>query len=319
MVAPVYECTPCPPGQSSDPGSLSCSDGLPTDTEAAGSRASGKPRCAECCGIGEYRLFMNTASSYCELCPAGQFWRLPTYAPASATEDTQPVYDCQKCAAGKYQPKKGQDTCKNLPNTRGRAQRANKAAADSSTAGGTSSHGCVLRFAVRTKLALSSRVLAAPTPTVKMVVGWMAMATGLPTSQLHVTNSQNVWARDGNCRQNDCSAAFAVHGLVADSPSALGIAELFEMGHFDALLARNTPQIRFESSATETAALKKTVSCASTAPASPAGAILKKEIVAGVAALALIVALAVDRNASPNGYKKLPNSGSKTGGRQIQM
>ena len=79
----------------------------------------------------------------------------------------------------------------------------------------------------------------------------MAMATGLPISQLHVTVSDHVWSSDGNCAQNDCKANFAVHGMVADSPSALGLAELFEMGHFDALLSRNNPKIRFASSATE--------------------------------------------------------------------
>jgi len=62
------------------------------------------PGCEQCCGEGAYRLFLNTADSYCEPCPADHYW--PPTRPGTV------VFDCVPCPAGRHQPVKGQTSCR---------------------------------------------------------------------------------------------------------------------------------------------------------------------------------------------------------------
>ena len=334
-IPPVYECVPCAVGKTSVPGSITCvGDNVdqqprPVPAGRGGGEGGSGPRCAECCDRGEYRLYLNTASSYCERCAAGQYWKLPAYAPDGATERTQAVFDCVKCPRGKYQPAKGQVSCKVLPGakTSQGAATATAKAAPSKAAAAAAAKGCVLKFSVKATLQISSGLLAAPSPLQQHhVTSWLAMATGLPLPQIDVHPHRgkgsggkgDQWAADGDCRSSECSVTFDSKLLVSDSVTALGIAELFEMGHFDALLNRRFGKLRFRTTATETAALTKPISCAEAAAPS---ATKKRttEIVVGAGAFAALLVVALrPKGYRPKGYRALPG-GAPAGKGSVQM
>ena len=231
-------------------------------------------RCEDCCGVGAYRLFLNTADSYCEPCPVNTYW--------PATRPGKAVYDCLPCAAGRFQPIKGQTSCHapgggdddddgqgNVATASPDALRIGAPITHARTSAAAAVEATVGADCAQLAFVVDSIVDVSPASQAGHSFGFaryvatrvalraaLAKVVELQLEQVTVAAAprEEVTLQPGGSggAQGDHSAPstnrFRTQLFVSDSETALGLVELFKMQHFDHALHEIAPGLRFETS-----------------------------------------------------------------------